>query len=55
MIHTINGPRITVQFEISGKESDEKLAEMKKIEAEWEKILSNFMKEQIELAWKEDV
>ena len=51
---TINGPRISVQFEISGTEDNETLAEMKKVEAEWEIIFANIFKKQVELAIKED-
>ena len=50
---TINGPRISVQFEIDGTEDNETLAEMKKVEAVWEKVFSDIFKENVEFAIKE--
>ena len=51
---TTNGPRISVQFEIDGTEDNETLAEMKKVEAVWEKAFADIFKKHVELAINEE-
>lgn len=52
-VRTILGPRITVQFEIDGTESDIALAEMKKTEVHLEKIFADMLKKHMEEILKE--
>ncbi len=40
---TIHGPRITVQYEITGEENDEELAAMKRLERDLEKYLATIL------------
>jgi hypothetical protein len=41
-------PRITVQFEITGNESDELLASMKREEKMWEGLLAKWMGQMVQ-------
>ena len=46
-------PRVTVQFEITGKESDETLATMKREEKMWENLLARWMGDFVQEQLKE--